>query len=265
MGPLAILAVALGTVDVVRGPLTGADRPTRRSRTMWSVGIGLGIVALLGGTAGFVDPWAVLPLLTGAACLVLWVFLTDRAAGPHDDADVSARRAARWAIVALLAPIGVTLALPGGAETVGPGPLETWLTGIPLSLPMGGGPTQTLMVVGMVLIQLATANIVVRFTLAAVGAVKPAGHPQPSDRLRGGRLIGPMERIIILGLGLAGNLTAASLVIAAKGLIRFPELQAHGADADRPGIDEVTEYFLVGSLVSWLVSLVALTLVVGSG
>ena len=36
--------------------------------------------------------------------------------------------------------------------------------------------------------------------------------------------LGPLERLFILGLGLAGNLTAAAIVVAAKGLLRFPEL-----------------------------------------
>ena len=47
-------------------------------------------------------------------------------------------------------------------------------------------------------------------------------------------------------------------MIAAKGLIRFPELQAKRDDStsvDGVGIDAVTEYFLVGSFVSWLVAL----------
>lgn len=56
-----------------------------------------------------------------------------------------------------------------------------------------------------------------------------------------------MERVFILGLGLAGQITAASIVIAAKGLIRFPELQSAKDDTTSvkgDGIDEVTEYFL---------------------
>jgi len=79
----------------------------------------------------------------------------------------------------------------------------------------------------------------------------------------GTSLLGPMERVLIIGLGLAGQLTAAGLVIAAKGLIRFPELQAKRDDRtsiDGVGIDAVTEYFLVGSFVSWLVALVSLAL-----
>ena len=72
-----------------------------------------------------------------------------------------------------------------------------------------------------------------------------------------------MERVLILGLGLAGQLTAAGLVIAAKGLIRFPELQSKRDETttvEAVGIDEVTEYFLVGSFVSWLVALLSLAL-----
>jgi hypothetical protein len=66
-----------------------------------------------------------------------------------------------------------------------------------------------------------------------------------------------LERVFILGLGLAGHLTAASIVVAAKGLLRFPELQSK-PDQDR--IHRLTEYFLVGSFVSWLVPLVCLVL-----
>ena len=64
-----------------------------------------------------------------------------------------------------------------------------------------------------------------------------------------------MERVFIVGLGLAGNLIAASIVIAAKGLLRFPELQSKG---EQVRIHRLTEYFLVGSFVSWLVALASL-------
>jgi len=82
-----------------------------------------------------------------------------------------------------------------------------------------------------------------------------------------------MERVFILGLGLAGQVTAASIVIAAKGLIRWPELQRASRDSERreaaqeaadqdtrraASIDQVTEYFLIGSFVSWLIAMTAL-------
>lgn len=115
------------------------------------------------------------------------------------------------------------------------------------------------------LVQLTTANHVVRLVLGSVGAVKPAGQPQASDRLKGGRLLGPMERLLIVGLGLAGQLTMASAVVAAKSVIRFPEINAtrnhDEQDTDHVGIDEVVEYFLVGSFASWIFAFASLALV----
>jgi hypothetical protein len=132
-------------------------------------------------------------------------------------------------------------------------------TGVPLG---AVSPTQLLMAVGVVLLQLTTGNQLVRLVLGSVGAVRPAGEPQPSDRLKGGRLLGPMERLLILGLGLGGQLAAASAVVAAKSIIRFPEINAQKARENGTiGIDDVTEYFLVGSFASWIVALGGLVLV----
>jgi hypothetical protein len=125
-----------------------------------------------------------------------------------------------------------------------------------------GGAIVLLMVVAVVLLQLVTGNQLVRLVLGSVGAVKPAGEPQPSDKLKGGRLLGPMERLLILGLGLAGQLATATAVVAAKSIIRFPEINAQKARENGGiGIDEVTEYFLVGSFASWMLALGGLALV----
>ena len=35
-----------------------------------------------------------------------------------------------------------------------------------------------------------------------------------------------MERLLIIGFGAAGHIEAAAVVVAAKGILRFPELQA---------------------------------------
>jgi hypothetical protein len=107
---------------------------------------------------------------------------------------------------------------------------------------------------------MSTGNVIVRLVLTATGTVNPArvgSIDDPATQLKGGRLLGPMERLFILGLGLAGQLTAASIVIAAKGLLRFPELRSK-PEQDR--IHRLTEYFLVGSFVSWLVPLASLVL-----
>ena len=126
-------------------------------------------------------------------------------------------------------------------------------------------PTKALLVAGLVLVQLSTGNLVVRLVLRSIGALRPAGT-EPAQEIRGGRLLGPLERVLILGLGLAGQVTAASLVIAAKGLIRFPELQSSSrSDEDEQAapdmrIHALTQYFLVGSFVSWLVALASVGL-----
>lgn len=143
----------------------------------------------------------------------------------------------------------------------GGGVLDDWLRQGGVGALDGYDVGQALLLLGVLLVQMSTGNVVVRLVLRATGTVDPArgaGH-DVARTLKGGRLLGPMERLFIVGLGVAGHVTAASIVIAAKGLLRFPELQAKRDDAG-PDIDEVTEYFLVGSFVSWMISLGSLVL-----
>ncbi|MFW6774993.1 hypothetical protein ACOACO_11945 [Nocardioides sp. CPCC 205120] len=115
-----------------------------------------------------------------------------------------------------------------------------------------------LLVAGVLLVQVSTANVVVRLLLDLVGV--PAHDNE--KQLKGGRVLGPMERVVVVGLGLSGNLTGASLVIAAKALLRFPELRSPAPGALPPGgPSDVTEYFLVGSLASWLFAFAGVALV----
>mgnify|MGYP006906538022 FL=1 len=68
-----------------------------------------------------------------------------------------------------------------------------------------------------------------------------------------------MERLLIIGFGAAGHIEAAAVVVAAKGILRFPELQA-AARREPRAVDEVTEYFLVGTFASLLVALASVVL-----
>ncbi|WP_368499638.1 hypothetical protein [Herbiconiux sp. A18JL235] len=77
----------------------------------------------------------------------------------------------------------------------------------------------------------------------------PVAAPVPIPDLKGGRLIGPLERLLIVALTLAGALPIVAGVFAAKGIVRFPEISADGARGSK------AEYFLVGSLVSWSLAL----------
>lgn len=59
-----------------------------------------------------------------------------------------------------------------------------------------------------------------------------------------GRWIGVLERLLIYVLMLAGAAAAAGLVVAAKSILRFPEISGKPAAID-------PEYVLVGSLARW--------------
>lgn len=149
---------------------------------------------------------------------------------------------------------------------------DWWARGGPGLWGAQGDPDRLLAVLGALMVQLSTGNVLVRLVLRATGSINPSRTVRsrdarlleaPPHTLKGGRLLGPMERVFLLGLGLAGQLTAAGIVVAAKGLLRFPELSAAKDDRSGPGIHVVTEYFLVGSFASWLVALSALALVHG--
>lgn len=273
MSALALLLIAVGLSDLI------AARRWPDPRTGRAVGAGVGlasiaVLALLAGLTGGGDLLllAIAGLTTGG-----WVVLAARA-------ETSDRRQG-LALAVLAAGAGLTILLSGWSSPAA-GSLDSWLDWTGIGVLAGADPTRVLLLTGLVLGQLSTGNVIVRLVLASTGALDPQGGPQASDRLRGGRLLGPLERVFILGLGLAGQVTAASIVIAAKGLIRWPELQRASRDSERreraaqetPGkaqetlestedaaapdasIDQVTEYFLIGSFVSWLVSLAALAL-----
>ena len=82
-----------------------------------------------------------------------------------------------------------------------------------------------------------------------------ATAPDPRAGFKGGRLIGPLERMLVLILTLAAAYPILAAMLAAKGIVRFPEISRDGETGAR------AEYFLVGSLVSWVIALGAAFLV----
>jgi hypothetical protein len=251
MSALAVMFIAMGTADACR----------RLTRVSW-VPLAIGAVAVI-ACAALSGLWRlgdVGLLAIAAAATVGWHLLCTRAerTGNHQAAP----------LVVFGAATGLLIVFSGWGSHVG-GIVERWSSWTQLPLD-GVTPTRLLMIIGVVLLQIVTGNQLVRLVLASVGAVRPAGEPQPSDRLKGGRLLGPMERLLIFGLGLGGQLAAATAVVAAKSIIRFPELNAQkgrengtAGQNGNVGIDDVTEYFLVGSFASWLLSLACLALVIG--
>lgn len=85
--------------------------------------------------------------------------------------------------------------------------------------------------------------------------VQPSSHhPDVSatvvtTKFRGGRAIGPLERVLFMVLFLLPALPVVAALMAAKGIVRFPEIAKDGETGHR------AEQFLVGSLASWSLSL----------
>lgn len=131
------------------------------------------------------------------------------------------------------------------------------------------------LVIGVLLFLLESANLVVRAALAGERVWRPAEdsgradktdtedaapptHPaddgaeavaRPAAAFSGGRLIGPLERVLVFLLTLVPAYPLLAAMLAAKGIVRFPEISRDGETGAR------AEYFLIGSLVSWVCAL----------
>jgi hypothetical protein len=239
---VAVLLIAVGIADLAR----------RAVRFAWlPVAVGPVVVAVCAALTALWHRGDIPLLVLAAVSTAVWEWLCVRS-------ERSGRQQA--APLALFAATLALLIVLSGWSSPVKGIVARWTAWAQLPV-HDVAPGRLLMTVGVVLVQFATANQLVRLVLGSVGAVRPAGEPQPSDRLKGGRLLGPMERLLILSLGVGGQLAAASAVVAAKGIIRFPELSAQKTRNGEIGIDEVTEYFLVGSFASWLLALGGIALV----
>ena len=212
---------------------------------------GAAVAVWLGLVAGLTEPEDVVALGVIAALVVLWGQTVTRAFG----------RGRAWVPLLVLGASLLLGFLTSGWAGTADGLLGEWLESVQVPALQGMSADRALLLAAAFLVQLSTGNVIVRLVLAATGTTNPTygsePDPDPELRLKGGRLLGPMERVFIVGLGLSGHLTAASIVIAAKGLLRFPELQSR---REQVWIHRLTEYFLVGSFVSWLLALSSLAL-----
>lgn len=251
---VGIWLLSIGLADLVAG-LSG--EPKAGSRTI--AGIVAGFLAapvlcvVCGATPGTLG---LVTLLVGASAAG-WLLL-------RRDAPAMSSLRALVALGFVLGSFVLVSAL--GTEpvsTFSSGPvLERGVRRLPFPLVAGASLDQVVFVAGVLVMLFATSNAIVRLVLTAMGT----RFSNAEQRLRGGRVIGPLERVLIFGLGLAGQATAAALVIGAKGLLRYPELNGLRGEpgAAGPGarpIDVVTEYLLIGSLTSWLLALFPLVLV----
>lgn len=242
MSVLGVLLIAIGIGDITRS----------LTPHLWRAqAAGVLTVVVCAALAGLWHLGDLAMLVWSAAICVAWIRFAERAE----------RTGTGQAAALTVFGVGVLgLSLLSGWASPAAGLLTRWLDWVGLA---AVPPDRALLILGALLLQLSTGNQLVRLVLGTVGVIRPAGEPQPSDRLKSGRLLGPMERLLILGLGLGGQPAMAAAVVAAKGIIRFPELNAQRKDTTGSSIDEITEYFLIGSFASWLVAMAGVMLAAG--
>jgi hypothetical protein len=209
-----IVLLAVGGVDLTRRSLTGLRRTV--------VLAALGLVLLIGSAGADAAVWSFVAVGVAA----VWAAATpDRRGG----------RAGFWPVVLVAAVVTLAVALLG--VRVAQGPSGSPLGAVSLDV--------AVLVVGALVFLLESGNVVVRIALRD-------GEVPVEERaatLKGGRLIGPIERVLVFALTLTGAFTLLAAVLAAKGIVRFPEISRDGEGGIR------AEYFLIGSLVSWTTAL----------
>src|SRR6185312_17546158 len=147
---------------------------------------------------------------------------------------------------ALLATAGIVLVVLSGELPLGHVPVQGWYDDLAIPALATVPFDRAALGLGVVLFLTNSANVVVRSVLSMTG---PRVLAQEND-LQGGRVLGPLERWFVFACAVTGNLAAIAVVVAAKGILRFPEITRDEPDGLR------AEYVLVGSFVSWGLALV---------
>ncbi|MGD7731507.1 hypothetical protein ACQCX5_00940 [Propionibacteriaceae bacterium G57] len=74
----------------------------------------------------------------------------------------------------------------------------------------------------------------------------PEQQQQAADRLKGGAWIGALERLGTYACVVGGFLPGLAIILAVKGLARYPDLKSHDAG--------VSERFIIGTFISVLIA-----------
>lgn len=239
MVAFGIWLASVGIGDAI-ADLSGIVPNRTRASLGWAAAIGTSLLLTISAGFALVPTFALL-MITGATHAGwLWA---------RRPAEWSPIRGATLFLAAILAILAMLAFSPVWTVPEG-GTLARWLDAVSVDRVS----IETFCVgFGALLFLQSSANAIVRALLAWVGT-----PPAAEEQLRGGRVIGPLERTLIFSLAVAGQPTAAALVISAKGILRFPEISKE----EKSHIHVVTEYFLVGSLSSWVLALAGAGLLV---
>lgn len=254
---LAIMLLILAVTDLAIGGLAASagrsrSRPYRVGLVLLNCSLGAAALWVYTGSA-MTSALLFLGSVTGT---LIWV--EARAA---TDPAANHPRLALTAVTLMLLLGG--LVFPALVAETEPAVITGYFASLPWPVLGDVGAGVVLLTAASLLFLGPTGNGIVRTCLQLTRETPVA---EAEQQLKGGRFIGPLERYLIFGLALAGEPTAAALVISAKSIIRFPELQSKGAaealtattpegrKLPRP-VDVLTEYFLLGSLLSWSLAL----------
>jgi hypothetical protein len=228
---LSLALLAFAVVDLLRW----SPEPVSKKRAVLAL---IGATTVTSALAGLSDLSVLAVVIVGAITATFvwgWLLLSD---APSPGFPLA------WIFGALLA----SFAASSVGNPIG-GPLRSWYSDLPFAFVKQVGVDQFFLGMSALLFMLATANRVVRLVLEAAGTPATKGE----TKLTGGRLLGPMERLFVGTMVLSGDLTGAAVVIAAKGLLRLPEIRSSAEQAGGAA-DQVTEYFLIGTFSSLLIA-----------
>ena len=263
----ALLVLLLAAASVVDGSAWAGGRSSRMPAGVRLL-VGVSAVAALGVLVG----WPILHLGAGGIVIIILVVTAWMCCGLVSQVWwENLLRSRRQEQVGRGAS-------EGGANRLGPH-VRLVRTGLLLlavglcvvvSQPVGSRAAKMSAAVGIIVLLTAPANRVVADILAAArhssreGGEAVAAGCEPSQEsgrqdesgssMRGGRWIGPLERILILLLASVEAPAAIAAIVAAKGVIRFPEISE-----DKAG--QKAEEFLIGSFASWVLAVLGVIVI----
>lgn len=232
---VALLLLGAGLSDLVRGTPDRADL----KRCLLAACVGSASSAAIAALGGFSATGTAIIAAALAVVLVAWALVPGHATSLR----------ARVVLIVVGVFLVALLSASGGAPSAA-GDLLSWYQHLPFRGTHKPPFSRFLLGLSAGIFVLSSANRLVRLVLEAAAADLETGE----EALKGGRWLGALERLLVLGVVLAGQPTGAAVVIAAKGLIRIPEVARRGPDHDANQSREVTEYFLIGTLSSLLIA-----------
>lgn len=244
---LALGLFGFAIVDLVRWSPEDVSLSGRRGQA--AVAVGVAAVAIVAALAGMCV-WQVIAVAAGGSlAFAVWVAF-DRDKGDK-------RPTPGWPLAWIGALLLALFAASGSVASVS-GPLESWYSSLGFGFVDAVSVDQFVLALSAGLFLTATANRIVRLVLDAA----VSSWEKSETALSGGRVLGPLERLLIAAIILAGDPAAAAIVVTAKGLLRFPELRG---ESQQRGPDAITEYFLIGTFSSLLIAALAAVLVLAAG